>query len=175
MRQRALVALGIASLCAVALAGCRSVTCGPGTRLEKGQCVSAAVAAAASAPAAAAEAAAAEAEPPSSDAKPDEEKLKGMARRLLARSEDAKFFIIKSVSISNSITEGNQLTVKVRYTVTGSNKIGFNLMRSDVIMGGPKHILPVGEVARGKSYSGGFTMVLKKFDKGWDILSYQRD
>jgi hypothetical protein len=174
MRRRPRIALGLALLLAVAMGGCQSVKCGPGTRLEKGLCVCDTVATAVAPPAVVA-AAAAEAEPPPSDAKPDEEKLKGMARRLLARSEDAKYFTINSVSIGNTMTEGNALTVKVRYTVTGSAKIGFNLMRSDVIMGGPKHILPIGNVSRGKSYSGGFTMVLKKFDKGWDILSYQRD
>jgi hypothetical protein len=156
---------------AVSVGGCRSVKCGPGTRLEKGLCVceGGGAAAAAAVPASGP----AEAEAPS-DAKPDEQRLKSMARRLLARSEDARVFTIKSVSIANTMTEGNTLTAKVQYVVTAS-RIGQGMMSFDVLMGGPQHILPIGTIHRGKSYSGGFTMVLKKYDKGWDVHSYQRN
>jgi len=170
----AVIALGVAATAA----GCRSVICGAGTRLEGGQCVCE-VAAALGGEKAAPGGSAATAEPaPVADAaeeqpksaRPTEQDLAAMARRLLRKQRHANMFRVTTLRVTNVLSEDKTITAKVTYTAVGTNQIG----NWTSLLGGAKDILPLGRVHRGQSYTVSFKIVVKKYDQGWDVDSYER-
>lgn len=86
--------------------------------------------------------------------KPSEKQILSNARKILSVSEDHKCFAIKDVKIINTLSEGKVFNAKIKYTVIAT--------KYDILMSttGNHHILPLGHIKRGKSYSGTFHQFL---------------